>query len=103
MLSGPTIEQYRNRQGDEEQHSKKNQHQVQIEGRIDLRDVWEEQRTSQKEKCLLDQPLAEHQFRGRRGEATKGTLIRGTGRTTVKTAGHAGEYTVRFRVAYARG
>jgi hypothetical protein len=52
MLAGAAVKHCGDRQSDEKQHSKENQHEVQIERRVDLRNVGKEQGTDE-EKCEL--------------------------------------------------
>src|SRR5260370_7584811 len=97
MFSGASIEQSGNQEGNEEQDFKKNQHQIEIQWRINLGDVWKEQRASQKKNGLLDEPFAKHEFRGGGGEAAGCALILGTRTTPLHTPSHALHYPVNFR------
>src|SRR6202008_257631 len=97
MLAGAAIENHRNTQGNEEQHAEEDQHQVQIQWRIDLREIGKQQRSGQEESGLLDEPFAEHVFGSRRSKSAGGTLIRNARRTTVEAAGPALESTRRAK------
>src|SRR4029077_5340200 len=102
MLAGAPLEHDGNCQSEEEQNAEEDQHEVQVQWRIDLRDVGKKKRAGQKENGLLNAPLAEPELCCGPRETAGGTLIRDARSATVKTAGHAVEYTVRFKAASAK-
>src|SRR5437899_3300016 len=83
VLAGAPLKHDRNCQSDEEQNTEENQHEVQVQWRINLRDVGKKKRAGQEEDGLLDEPLAEHELRCGRRETAGGTLIRDARSATV--------------------
>jgi hypothetical protein len=87
-IAGAALEDHREKQHAEEDHAEENQHQVDIERRINLADVREGQRAEEKDGGAQHQPAAEHDFGGGRGEATRGALIGGSFGTAIKATCH---------------
>jgi hypothetical protein len=80
-------------QSGEKHDAKKHQHGVQIQGRINLADIREDQRARQENCGLGDEPAAEDKLRSSRGQSASGTLVRGALGATIKTASHHRYYT----------
>jgi hypothetical protein len=72
----------------EENHAEEDQHQVDVERRVDLADIGERQRAEQEDRGAGHQVAAEHHLRGSGGQATRGALIGGSFGTAVQATGH---------------
>src|SRR5271166_2150344 len=82
------LQEYRQRQGHEEDQAKEHQHRVQVQRSVNLADIGEEERTGEEDGRLQQQATAEDEFRGDGGQSATGTLIRVAFRTAIQATSH---------------
>jgi hypothetical protein len=87
-ITGAPLQDYRQEQDSEKNQTEENEHQVDVEGRVDLADVREGQRTEEKNGGAEHQPAAEHDLGGSGRETARGTLIGGSFGAAIKAVGH---------------
>ncbi len=86
-------------ESEEKNQAEEDEHGVQIEGRINLADIGEKERTGEEEGSLDKQAAAEYEFGGDGGQATSGTLIGIARCATIHATSHEVKYTAALRTS----
>src|ERR1700730_3915689 len=86
------VEKHGQREPDKKYEAVKHQHGVQIQRRINRTDIRKSQRTKQKDRGLLHQPLAKNKFRRGGAQATLRAWVTGAFGTAIKASRHDKQY-----------